>query len=140
MSRTAVIERLIREGAVAVAPFEVIPNLHPAWVSQHPSGFDSVVPRDGGNVFWFSPAQIMATTTHLNDDELVAYCDSIVYWWAFSTMWFTLEPRAVERCVAAFATELPNDYMAFASHPSIMQGEFTVAQWLAPSRLNLESR
>lgn len=116
-----------------LAPFDAVQMSHPAWLDDHPSGFGTVCAIEQGNCFFYNPTRIASTIESFNAEQSLYYVDAIIDWWVFSTYMF-MTGLSASTVLLAFASDHPEAFSRFATQPDILEGRFTLAQWLAPSR------
>lgn len=112
--------------------FDTVQGLAPAWRKLHPSGFAGVSRISEGNYFEYDYVTIIATTSHLDDDQFDDYLEAILVWWEHSLLGFTLSKIfPVAEVVSSFASKFSNAAHLFILQPQIQSGECTLLEWLA---------
>lgn len=117
------------------APFQPTINTHPAWLDLHPSGFGLVAPADQGELFFYNPIRIGETLHGYSTTDVHFYVAAIIDWWA-STLWLSTVGVAVDitfhSLVLNFINEAPESYGWFVTHPAVLNGSYSLLEWLAP--------
>ena len=133
MPSAALMRHAVEGAAHVVAPFAVREESHPAWRSNHPSGFDTVSSVADGNLFLYSAERMATSTAHLPDTTAETYGKTVVNWWAFSALGFTqqLEPVTV---ITNFALTFPNSFLLLAYNPLVLEGRVDLVTWFCASR------
>lgn len=128
---TTLIEAYFIAQAENLGEFQAAVMQHPAWCDRHPSGFGIVASIEDGEVFWYDPEMIAATTQHLDVAYgLADYLNAILCWWAWSTPWFTFHNAAPAWAVIQFAHEFPQEFGMFVTHPMVMAGQRSLVEWM----------
>lgn len=133
MSPDQIVTHLEEAVEQELAPFKAEQMSHPAWLEDHPAGFGTVCKIEQGDRFFYEPNRIASTISIFDAEQSLCYVESIVDWWAYSTYMF-MTGLSASTVLIAYASEHPEAFSRFATHPDIIEGRFTLMQWLAPTR------
>jgi hypothetical protein len=105
-------------------PLQVVDD---TWSDLYPGGFAPVTKVSEGDIFRFDPARIVATTSHLDDDDFAIYLVAITTWWWFSYQPFTMlfDGAEILGMFIAGEPELAMHIMLVADH-----NESTLIEWV----------